>query len=334
MNRKFFTLALSLALVLSLLLPRATLAWDSVGHRLTAAVALSYLSDATQAEVLALLEGHPRYREDFLDAMPDLVANDPDRRAQWLLGQAAYWPDIARGLPERAQERYNRPTWHYTDGAWVRGAAPLQGNSYVGVARFADIAGEDQDSVRGEDQVHNVVTALDYNTRLLANADADPAQRAVALCWVLHLMGDIHQPLHTGSLFSADYFSTGDRGGNGIRLDDGGNLHSRWDGALREEGIDDSLPAILQQIEGFSRPRIAGVASDWTSWMSESRQLLQSIVYSDAMKTEIAAADAAGREPSPASLSADYLQQMKHYARQRLGLAGLRIAIWFENELP
>jgi hypothetical protein len=45
----------------------------------------------------------------------------------------------------------------------------------------------------------------------------DPAteavKRAIALCWVLHLVGDIHQPLHAAALFSKDSLK-GDRGGN------------------------------------------------------------------------------------------------------------------------
>ena len=46
---------------------------------------------------------------------------------------------------------------------------------------------------------------------------AAPADRADALCWVCHLVGDIHQPLHCVSLFNAT-FTSGDRGGNSIHL--------------------------------------------------------------------------------------------------------------------
>ena len=324
------------ALVIALFtLPFSVSAWDGVGHRLTAAVALHYLSEDTKAKLLALLESHPRYQEDFIDAMPDTVASaDSSAKAQWLLGQAAYWPDIARGLPELERERYNRGWWHYTDGAWVRGAAPFQGNIYIGIPPADDIAGVPSSTVRTEDEVSNIVTGIDFNTWVLANDQLPAENRAVALCWVLHLMGDIHQPMHTGSLFSATTFEWGDLGGNRIPIGEQ-NLHSIWDQALRADGIAASLPVIIQQVSGFTQPKIQGVESDWTQWMGESRQILQTFVYTDAIRRAAEEADAAmAEEISPSVLSGDYLAQMKQIAQQRLGLAGLRLAIWFENSMP
>ena len=108
----------------------AALAWDSVGHRLTGAVALHFVSPQTREKLLDILRQHPRFEEDFRQAMPAFIDQDnPDQVAHWLLGQAAYWPDIARGLPEPHRQRFNRPTWHYTDGARVRGSATRQGNT-------------------------------------------------------------------------------------------------------------------------------------------------------------------------------------------------------------
>ena len=83
--------------------------------------------------------------------------------------------------------------------------------------------------------VSNVVIGIDYNAAVLSNASAPAPARAIALCWVLHLVGDIHQPLHTGSLYTASLFETGDRGGNAIRIDDS-NLHSCWE-RLRLAGL-------------------------------------------------------------------------------------------------
>ncbi len=316
-------------------LPLSALAWDSVGHRLTAAVALEFISADTRAELLDILAAHPRYRQDFLDQIPGFVdQDDAEQLGQWLLGQAAYWPDIARGLPQAAEQRYNRPTWHYIDGTWVRGSALQQGNVYVNVAPFGDMQGPPSGLVDTQAEADNVVTALDYNTLLLSDPTLPAAERAVALCWVLHLMGDIHQPMHTGSLYSAEIFAGGDLGGNRIPVGER-NLHAHWDGALRDFGVADSLPDVLAGVSGFSTPRIEGVASDWTAWMAESRQLLQTVVYTEAMKEAIRQADARGAERLPEQqIDAGYIEQMQRLARLRLGLAGLRLAIWFENELP
>ena len=138
-------------------LPLQVLAWDSVGHRLTAAVALEYVSPELAAELIEILSRHPRFEEDFLDAIPDFLdQNNEAELNQWLLGQAAYWPDIARGLPDAERARYNRPAWHYTDGAWVRGAATQQGNVYIDLQPFADAQGQPSRSIVDESQVTNV----------------------------------------------------------------------------------------------------------------------------------------------------------------------------------
>lgn len=326
--------ALLLALMISCT-PLAVQAWDSVGHRLSAAVALEFISAETRDKLLKILTAHPRYEQDFVQQIPDYVdQSNAEQLAQWLLGQAAYWPDIARGLPDAAERRFNRPNWHYIDGAWVRDSAMQQGNVYVGIDPFPPVQGQASGMIDTEAEADNVVTALDYNTLILSDPDRSADERAVALCWVLHLMGDIHQPMHTGSLYSADIFASGDLGGNQIPVGER-NLHSMWDRALREFGVADSLPDVLASVSGFSAPRIEGVASDWTAWLAESRQLLQAVVYTPAMKDAVRAADARGVEELPSQQTDDaYRQQMQRLARLRLGLSGLRLAIWFENELP
>ena len=328
---KFWSVLILLGISLSLATPAYS--WDAVGHRLSAAVALSYLSPDKQQALQEILQQHPRYQADFLDSMPASVQRgDLASQQQWLLGQAAYWPDIARGLPPSEAALYNRPDWHYLDGAWVRDAATDQGNMYIGIRPYPDIQGAPAESVRTESDVSNIMTALDYNTRVLADTSRSGAERAIALCWVLHLMGDIHQPLHTGSLYSDTLFDDGDRGGNRIATDDG-NLHARWDRALAGSGVTANLRSILGEQERVSRPRIAGMTTNWSQWLAESRGLLLHLVYSDSMKAAIAAAERTGAEVPVQRLDARYVSSMERLARQRIGLAGLRIAIWVENSL-
>ena len=310
-----------------------SVAWDSIGHRASTSIALYFSSEEKRAYLLEILTQHPRFEIDFLDAMPEFIKrSDEVSRREWLLGQAAYWPDIARGLPETERALYNRPAWHYTDGAWVRGDAAFQGNVYIDSPRFPDRPGELGSSIQNQADVHNVVTALDYNARVLKDTNSLPAERAVALCWLLHLTADIHQPLHAGSLFSRTLFAAGDRGGNGIPTDNN-TLHLRWDRALADFGVSGSTSRPIEQLTRFSEPRISGVESDWTTWLNESREVLLSVVYSDEMKTAIIAADRSRQPLTPMTLDETYINQMQRIALQRIGLAGLRMAIWFENEL-
>lgn len=333
MNRLRKYLLITLLASLASLFMHGSLAWDSVGHRLSASIAAHYLSDESKAELLRILQQHPRYQQDFLEPMPaSIVRGNDDDRFNWLLGQAAFWPDIARGLPETERAKYNRANWHYIDGAWLRGQANVQGNTYIGVAPFDDINGQSAQAIRNEASADNVMNALDYNTALLANAQTPMEQRAVALCWVLHLVADIHQPLHVGSLYSANRFSRGDRGGNGVETDDR-NLHARWDRALSSIGVNSNLEAVLAQHATTLERMDEQAAGDWSLWMKESRALLLNTVYTEEMKSAIARTDRSTARLREFTLSDDYVETMEYHARVRLALAGRRLAIWFEENL-
>lgn len=73
-----------------------------------AAVAFSLLTEKEQAELIAVLQKHPRYAEDFVP--PEKLPND-EERTRWLVGRSGYWPDVARRQP-----KYHRSTWHYELG--------------------------------------------------------------------------------------------------------------------------------------------------------------------------------------------------------------------------
>ncbi len=320
-------------LLISTCFAPALLAWDSVGHRVTAAVAYHYLEQDTRDTLLEILREHPRFQQDFVFEIPAFIDRDNETELNsWLLGQAAYWPDIVRGFPANLREQYNRPAWHYTDGAWVRGAALQQGNIYIGLDRFRDIAGTPAFRIRSERDVSNVVTALDLNTRVLADRSLAMTERAIALCWVLHLMADIHQPLHAGSAYSPTLFLNGDQGGNAIPTDER-NLHARWDRAVAGAGVGENLRQILAQLNDFVEPASTAADSDWTLWLSESRQLLDSAVYSSELRSAIGQAEDTNRDLAPVTLDPEYVEQMQTLARQRLGQAGIRMANWFNREL-
>lgn len=330
-SRKYFIA--SLFTCLASLFMHSSLAWDSVGHRLSASIAARYIADDTEIELLRILQQHPRYQQDFIRQMPSSIARGSDQeRNIWLLGQAAFWPDITRGLPEPEREKYNRANWHYIDGAWLRGKANIQGNTYIGVSPFADIQGQSAQSLRSAASVDNVMNALDFNAALLADPQTPMPQRAIALCWVLHLVGDIHQPLHVGSLYSAKRFSNGDRGGNSIDTGEA-NLHARWDRALSDEGVNSNLEAVLTQHATALERMDEQDDSDWSLWMKESRALLLNTVYTTDMISSIARTDSSSQQLPAFNLDDNYVLTMEYHARMRLALAGRRLALWFEDNL-
>src|SRR5204862_7404486 len=93
--------------------------------------------------------------------------------------------------------RYDRAPWHYITIPWV--AARERGN-------FNPTTLPSRPSP-------NAVDALEENSKILADANTKPEDRAVALAWMEHVTGDIHQPLHACTMWSTQYPNV-DRGGN------------------------------------------------------------------------------------------------------------------------
>jgi hypothetical protein len=121
------------------------------------------------------------------------------------LDQVSSWPDqIRKDHPETGP-------WHYVD-------IPLRAPEY---SRRRDCP-----------QGHCVVVKLPHYVRVLADRSASPRVRLEALKWVVHLVGDIHQPLH-----DTDH---DDRGGNDVKLVYFGhptNLHRMWDTNILEHAL-------------------------------------------------------------------------------------------------
>lgn len=104
--------------------------------------------------------------------------------------------------------------------------------------------------------VRHVVDAIGWAEGVLSDGSAPDTERAEALRWLVHLVGDLHQPLHVG--FAAD------RGGNTIEVEGlGGNLHWLWDGPL-VDGIGRGARAIADGLSHrpFALPVGDGV-DDW-----------------------------------------------------------------------
>src|ERR1700722_9416523 len=71
-------------------------AWGPAGHKIVASIAFRRLSPEKQAKIVALLKKHPRYEDDFAGKMPDDLSEQLTN--EWIMQQAAIWPDLARGL--------------------------------------------------------------------------------------------------------------------------------------------------------------------------------------------------------------------------------------------
>ncbi len=110
-------------------------------------------------------------------------------------------------------------------------------------------------------------------------------QRTIALAWLLHLVGDVHQPLHTVQLFSREY-PHGDRGGNEvcIRLAPGRaalDLHRLWDGLITSTNNVGRLRNIATELlSKFSRVGLRELDQKQPdAWAKKSYEIAVKIAY-------------------------------------------------------
>src|SRR4029077_2539834 len=195
----------------TLAIPPAS-AWNIPGHMLSAAIAYQVLQrESPQAidKVKAALEKHPWYAHQWQARLQDVPVADRDLV---LFMQASRWADDIR-TQDKAQ---SRPSWHYINLPFKPEGQPTNVQ------------------VREPEPV-NIVTAMAENESIARNEN-DPERKAIALAWLFHLVGDVHQPLHTTQLFTVEY-PQGDRGGNQIcvrvtQARQQMDLHRFWDGVI------------------------------------------------------------------------------------------------------
>jgi hypothetical protein len=244
-------------------LPTPASAWNIPGHMLSAAIAYQVFQQenpATIEKVKTVLEKHPGYAQQWRARLQDVPIGDRD---MVLFMQAARWPDELR-ITDR---QYHRPPWHYINWRFKPEGQP------------ASVKAREPDPV-------NILTALAENERVVKN-NTDPQRKAVALAWLFHLVGDIHQPLHTAQLFTVDY-PQGDKGGNEIcvRVRQAGqpmDLHRFWDGVITSSSNSTRLrnaATALRNRQEFQRSQLTELAStDFESWAKESFEIATKIAY-------------------------------------------------------
>jgi hypothetical protein len=147
----------------------------------------------------------------------------------------------------------------------------------------------------------------------------------------MHLVADVHQPLHAVALYSKQRFRTGDRGGNEVLLTGQRTLHAVWDGFL---GNGVSLGYVSRKAADYvSDPKLrilgelAARELDTDVWVDESTELADEAVYDS---TIISAVDQVERAPSPLKPLAhppqSYYVEGRAHAERRAVEAGFRLA--------
>jgi len=286
-------------------------AWNSKGHMLVAYIAYKNLDPAVRQKVDAVLERHP----DF-DKLRQF-AGPPNSQNYHLIifMTAATWPDLIRNddrfydetdsdsIPTKlldgypSMKRFTR--WHYIDlpftqdNSQVTEPSPVNAYKLLRAARWA-----------------------------VNNPKVRPSYQAYFLSWMLHVAGDVHQPLHCTSRFTQELSPPinpdGDRGGNEFKIQPFpvfeatftvDNLHSFWDNILGTRRDVQTISALAGEIM-TQYPKPTNISTDEEGWIKESfgfRDNLYSI------------------QPLTA-VPETYVKNAKKLARQRVAIGGYRLA--------
>ncbi|HEV8580907.1 MAG TPA: S1/P1 nuclease [Thermoanaerobaculia bacterium] len=301
--------------ILVLLAPIQALAWSGPAHAAVAAMAFRELAadPALRKNLTDLLKNHPRFSawESEFNAKKSTFPSSLDF-GMFLFIRAATWPDEIRRTADPKLKPFDHPDWHFVD-------YPLRPPEFTtGPSPFPN---------------DDVLFGIRKSLETLANKDAKAVERAAALSWLIHLVGDIHQPLHCATLITATFKAPlGDRGGNGFIFFQNAEhkkrqlktkLHSYWDGRLF--GTSDGPPPPAQALQNaksleakHSRADLGELSAGGNAeqWSFESRDEAAGNAYRFRGKE-------LGQEKV---LPSGYITNSHKVAGRRLALAGYRLA--------
>ena len=300
--RPTFLKVLTVALLPSMLTGSA-FGWGAGGHMTIAAFAYDELAEkhpVELAKLLNVLHQHPEWPAGVKHSMEKRTeAVAPADRDRYAFMVAARWPDDVRQDPQ-----YHHGTWHYMDTPTSPRGQPLPTT---------------------QPDAENAVSELIAQVDLLKQGKAGPDQ-GVAFCWVLHLIGDIHQPMHAVSLYT-NKFPDGDKGGNllYVRVPPDGatiNLHQLWDGLLgRSQNYRDAVNEAntLRHRPDLAKKRLPNMTDgNPADWAKESFQIAVRVAYlNDTLQ--------GGTKQSGELLPADYTKNAQAAAEVRGAMAGYRL---------
>jgi len=269
--------------------PQTSHAWGYEGHRIVAAIARSYLAPAVKAKVDALL------------------AADTDMLEPHDILSAATWADSFR------RDHRETAPWHFVD---IELAKPDLDTACFGhpPSAFPASAGPERACL---------IDRLEAFEAELADPATPQAERIVALKFVLHFVGDIHQPLHASD--------DDDHGGNCVRIALGGarttNLHSHWDtGLITALGTDPEAIAAQLRSQITKGQQKAWMAGDARAWALESFEVAKAAAYWPGAPRGCAG------DTAPVNLPLGYDAAAKAVVAQQLEKAGVRLA-WLLGSL-
>jgi hypothetical protein len=270
------------------------------------------------------------------DTSPFWVAAGDSRgkeRAKRMFIEGARWADDTKGTI------HDRPTFHTARWPIVAKDAPPEAKA-AAEARKGRPAGQ-------------AIEALVMNYAMLSSSETNPSERALALGWLLHLIGDIHQPLHVSDQYSKE-FPAGNGAGTLEYVMDPVNdmpipLHLLWDSNIYRstelDTVEKNARKLAKKYPRSTFPELKGLQGpdDFEKWARESYDVAVDFAYGYGIETvsdpekdldpdkavkKMVAYILHGVPPleEAPELPTEYWKKLQKVVQQRITLAGYRIA--------
>jgi hypothetical protein len=280
-----------------LIMPHQAFAWGDDGHKTVALIAQQCLTAPVKKQITAMLSA------------------DPDNLTQHDIANAATWADKFRDSNKRRDHYVHTQNWHFVD---MEIDKPDLSVACFGRPKLpaGTLASDGPDDVCAIDKIEQFEPEL-------ANSGTDPEERVMALKFILHFVGDLHQPLHSSD--------NHDRGGNSVKVIVHGFPHKSKDelhGFLDTQFVD----ALGTPPSTLAKSLLSGIkpaqAKKWASGIPEDWQ-------KEAF--DIAASDVYGNPPLSKDdvqhLDATYVGTVEKDVKLQLNRAGIRLAYLLNKDL-
>jgi hypothetical protein len=306
-------------------LPAPLLAWGPIGHMAVAYITYQNLTPATRTRVRDLLKLNPDYANWEKQIPSGTSADDHDRMIFMI---ASTWADDIKSEAQYSDDGTDA-------GNTPGGASSSQNIGYSDLLRhrywhFVNTAFSPDQTRLPELTTPNAQTQIIAFRAVLASAQPDEL-KSYDLVWLVHLIGDVHQPLHAVSRFTNSH-SKGDAGGNVVKLfgDADSTLHSYWDDLPGTDCkfCNDKIQCVNRAIvlgKAYQSVSSKSRSMDVAVWIRESFDEARTKVYRD----PIGLAD----QPYTIVPGSSYETQAQKLVKKRIALAGTRLAQVLNAEL-
>jgi hypothetical protein len=311
--------------LLALLLATSTVpafAWNAFGHMLVADVAWRDLkANAPQLldRVDALLQLNPSYAQ-WVKGVP------ASQRQEVAFVQAAHWADDIKGPGSGyvADGSNGGDTGVEPVASYNLGYAPADTAMHK-YWHFVDDGFSPDGTPVAATPAPNAQDRIVLFAQVLGSATDTDALKSYDLSWLIHLVGDLHQPLHATTRFTADA-PAGDEGGNLVKVSCSKSsacpreLHAVWDDIL---GTGTSPTTAIAYAATLAVPTGDAVQLPDDAWAAESLKMAEDDAY----------AGIGAHTAGPHRLSGAYLAKARSDAQGRVALAGARLSYVIRQNL-